>query len=135
MSAPVNAGPRIVMVASGVWLALAGIACLFAPAETGAALGGDGIDALFVELLGALFIASAAANWTARGSMIGGIYARPLSVGNFFHFVIGATVLSKKISAENFSLLYVLVTMVYLVFAIAFALLLFGYFGRKEGSK
>jgi len=135
MSAPVNASTRVLMVVSSVWLALAGIACLFAPAEMGAALGGDSVDALFVELLGALFIASAAANWTARGSMIGGVYARPLSVGNFFHFVIGATVLSKKLSAENFGLLYVLVTMVYLIFAVAFALLLFGYFGRDERSK
>jgi hypothetical protein len=42
------------------------------------------------------------------------------------------TVLSKSMSAENFSLLYILVTMVYLVFAGVFALLLFGYFGREE---
>jgi len=135
MAAPGNASTRIIMVASGIWLGVAGIACLFAPAETGAALGGGSVDALFVEWLGALFIASAAANWTARGSMIGGIYARPLSIGNFFHFVIGATVLSKKISAENFSPLYVIVTMVYLIFAVAFALILFGYFRYDERSK
>lgn len=115
------------MVASSVCLWAAGIACLFAPTETAAVLGRPGADSLLVQLLGALYVASGSANWTARGSMMGGIYARPLSVANFFHFVVGAIVLVKEFApAGSLNAAYVLVTAGYLAFAVVFALILYG---------
>jgi hypothetical protein len=78
------------------------------------------------QIVGALYLAFAAANWTARGSMIGGIYARPLAVANFVHFVIGATVLAKGISTSRLNAVYLAVTLGYLAFAIMFILVLYG---------
>jgi hypothetical protein len=117
---------RFVMIASGATLGVAGVACLFAPVETLSLLGFPGADATTGQILGATYLGLAAANWTARGSMIGVIYARPLSLGNFVHFLIGAIVLAKGISIDFLSLAYAGAAFVYLVFAILFGLLVFG---------
>ena len=126
---------RFVMVASSTCLATGGAACLFAPAELLSVLGMASGSPMVVQLLGALYLASAASNWTARGSMIGGIYARPLSVANFMHFVIGAAVLAKGLEPENLNLAYVLIVLIYLVFAVVFMLMLFGRHGRTIRSE
>ena len=34
-------------------------------------------------------------NWMAKTVLIGGIYARPLAIGNFTHFLVGALALLK----------------------------------------
>lgn len=123
---------RFIMIGSSVCLAIAGIGCLFLPNETLSLLGVPGNSDIVVQVLGALYLGFAAANWIARGSMIGGIYARPISAANFFHFVIGASVLAKQIATETLTPAYLSVTLVYLVFAIGFALLLFGRIGGAK---
>jgi hypothetical protein len=123
---------RFIMVASSVCLAIAGITCLFLPSETMALLGMPANNYLIVQILGALYLGFAAANWTARGSMIGGIYARPISVANFFHFIVGASILAKEISNGYLNAAYIAVTLAYLVFAILFTLLLFGRIERAK---
>ena len=114
------------MVASSIALGLAGIALLFAPLETLAVLGLGESTEVTGQVLASLYLAFAAANWTARGSMIGGIYARPLSVANFFHFVVGGTVLVKGIAASTLNVFYISVALVYLVFAVLFLSVLYG---------
>ena len=126
---------RFVMVASGVALGVAGGACLFVPTEALSLLGFRGVDAITGQMLGAAYLGLAAANWTARGSMIGGIYARPLSLANFVHFLIGAIVLARGISIDSLNLAYAGVALVYLVFAILFGLLLFGRLERVRSGQ
>jgi hypothetical protein len=43
----------------------------------------------FVQILGALYLGFAIANWTAKDSVIGGIYGRALALGNLVHFLVG----------------------------------------------
>jgi len=117
---------RVIMMASSGALFVAGVALLFAPDETLRALGLAEGSAVTGQVLGALYLGAAAANWVARGSMIGGIYARPLTVANFVHFVIGATVLARGIAGATLNVGYVCVTLGYLVFAILFVSMLFG---------
>jgi hypothetical protein len=47
----------------------------------------DGAADMFIQLLAALFIGFAIMNWMNRGVIMGGIYARPLAMGNFSHFL------------------------------------------------
>jgi len=84
---------RITMVVSSLVLGIAGAGLLFAPLEALSTLGFEQTNELTGQLLGALYLAFAAANWTARGGMVGGVYARPLSIANFVHFLVGAIVL------------------------------------------
>jgi len=122
---------RIVMVGSSIVLGVAGVILLFVPLETLAILGFTDANELTGQLLGSLYLGFAAANWTARGSMIGGIYARPLSIANFVHFVVGGTVLAKGISAATFNAGYISLVLVYLAFAVLFILVLYGRLQRS----
>lgn len=114
------------MVASSLCLAFAGLVCLFVPSQLPSLLGLTNSSPVLVQVSAALYLGFAGANWTARGSMIGGIYARPLSVANFFHFFVGGTVLVTADLDSPMTVAYVAVVIVYLLFAILFADLLFG---------
>jgi hypothetical protein len=120
------------MAGSSVALLIAGVACLFAPIETLSAVGIPNPNEVTGQLLGTVYVAFAAANWTARGSMIGGIYARPLSVANFLHFVVGGVVLAKGLSGSTLNVGYLSVTLGYLALAICFILVLNGRLLRHE---
>lgn len=117
---------RLLMVTSSAVLAIGGIAAIFAPAELLSSIGlSDIAPPVLVQLLGALYFAFAITNWTAKDNAIGGIYSRPLSLGNFSHFAIGTLVLVRPVVAlPRVPLLLAFV--VYAVFALLFGALLFG---------
>ena len=117
---------RVLMVVSAVVMGIAGIAAIFAPAELLTSLGlADVAPPLLVQLLGSLYFAFAIANWTAKDNPIGGIYSRPLSLGNFTHFFVGAVALMRPaLRLPQWPL--VTTTAIYVLFAIAFGALLFG---------
>lgn len=72
-------------------MAILGISLEFAPHEIlnyFEVSSAGSITALFVQLTGALYLGFAMMNWMAKAVLIGGIYARPLAVGNFSHFLI-----------------------------------------------
>jgi hypothetical protein len=118
---------RILLIASSVALGAAGIAASFAPVEILKALGDSspGAAAILVQLLGALFMASAMTNWTAKGAPIGGIYSRPISLGNLVHFTMGALALAKSGAIHSPGVVLPAVLGAYSLFAAGFALLVF----------
>lgn len=118
------------MVASSACLAVSGILCLFLPDEVLSWLGTTGGGALSVQLLGGLYLGAAAANWSARGAMIGGIYARPLSLGNFVHFLTGTLAVVGQLQGGTAGARVVALAAVYALFFILFALLLYGKLGQ-----
>jgi hypothetical protein len=84
------------MSSSAVFLGLIGIAANFLPAELLALLGIDEPRLeVFVQIGGGAYLGFAFLNWTARGILIGGIYARPVALGNFLHFIVAAIALAK----------------------------------------
>ena len=76
-------------------MALAGLFCSFLPEESLVLLGSepDTPTIILVQVTGALYMGFAMLNWMARSSVIGGIYGRPLSMGNFLHFAVVAALL------------------------------------------
>ena len=126
---------RILMTAASVVLALAGILTLFIPDNLLALLGlpAAGPMPVIVQLLGSLYFSLAILDWTAKDSRIGGIYSRPISLGNFAHFFVGALLLVKfQLSDASHGILWV-VLILYAVFAALFAWLLFGSSGIAKG--
>ena len=88
---------RALMSISAVFMALLGLGTLFAPAEV---LGmhdtpPDNATMLLIQMMGALYLGFAILNWTARGVLIGGIYSRPVALGNFWHFLVVSLLLIK----------------------------------------
>src|SRR5687768_3275785 len=105
----------------------AGIAGTFAPAEIAAALslGSSSGTALLIQLFAGLLFAFAMVNWTARRSLMGGIYNRPIAIGNLTHFVIGSLALARAVAAGERQMATGVATTVYVVFAVGFAVALF----------
>ncbi len=111
---------RILLTASAVVLAIAGGACLFAPDEIIRTMHAGGLP-IVVQLLGALLFAFAMVNWTAKDSLIGGIYNRPVAIGNLTHFTIGAISIVKLVIAGSLPQAAWMIAVVYVLFAAAFA--------------
>ena len=112
---------------SAIVLGTLGIAASFAPQELLAAVGivpAGGVPVL-MQLFGAALFAFALVNWTARGSLLGGIYNRPVAIGNMTHFVVGGLALTKAVIAGERHLAAVTLAVVYAVFAIGFAAVFF----------
>ena len=121
-------GTRLFMTLSSVFLALLGVLLTFAPQEilSALALPLAPLMVLILQLGGALYLGSAFTNWTARGAIIGGIYARPLSLGNLVHFVSGTLTIGKVTWGIGFQPALVALLFGYAVFAAGFAYLVFG---------
>src|SRR5713226_2230428 len=75
---------KLLMTTSAAVTAVIGVALAFAPAEILAYSGSAPNPALSVllQVAGAAFLGFAILDWMARASVIGGIYNRPLALGN-----------------------------------------------------
>lgn len=82
------------MVSAAVMLGL-GLAMTFAPRELLAYTGSAAtpLGTLVVQVAGGLYLGFAMLNWMAKENLIGGIYGRPVALGNFLHFFIVAAAL------------------------------------------
>lgn len=118
---------KLVMASSAIVLGIMGLACTFLPLElTKFSTIGSQDSILLIQMAGALFFGFALVNWTAKGALIGGIYNKPISLGNFAHFAIGAITLIKACSGmEKPSILLLTLTLVYATFAVVFGLINF----------
>ncbi|WP_242923693.1 hypothetical protein [Pontibacter liquoris] len=114
---------KLLMSVSAVVLGVTGLCLSFFPEEISNHLGMTGASAILLQVLGALYFGFAILNWTAKANLIGGIYSKPVAVGNLAHFMIAALALIKLTVKDAGSLPYLWVaTLIYVVFA-----LLFGY--------
>lgn len=124
---------KVIMISSCIFLGALGITFTFIPDEIISSLNGtpNPISTLSLQLLGALYLGFAMLNWMAKGSLIGGIYNRPIAIGNFMHFAVGSLALIKIISKIHVhSEIVISLTAVYSIFAI-----LFGYVFRTNPSR
>jgi hypothetical protein len=120
---------KVLMVASSLTLGLAGIAASFAPSELLRAVGSPAVEPLpvLIQLLGGTYLGFAMTNWTAKDNIIGGIYSRPVSLGNSVLFLTGALALAKQQFSNGFRLPLAAALIVYTIFAIWFMWLVFGH--------
>lgn len=127
---------KIWMTSSAFLFGLAGVFALFAP-DVVLSVGGAvalGTTSVLVQLMGALYFSFALMNWTAKDSLIGGIYARPVSLANFAHFFAGALVLLRYQLSNEINLGILAALLVYTVFAVFFYWLVFRSTGITVGK-
>lgn len=114
---------KIVMTSSAILLAGIGILFSFLPNEILDYLKVESntITMLFLNLLSALYLGFGILNWMAKGTIIGGIYNKPIAIGNLMHFGVGAIALVKVVSnIQTHKELIISLTVVYAIFAILF---------------
>lgn len=118
---------KVLMMVSALTMGIAGIVLSFLPHELLNYLSsttGTILDPLILQILGALYFAFAMVNWTAKANLIGGIYARPIAIGNLTHFTIAALALIKGYFS-NHEMVILTLSVIYTVFAILFAIVFF----------
>lgn len=80
---------------------------------------------VMVQVLGALYLGFAGLNWMARENLIGGIYSRPVAIGNLMHFLV-AGIAMVRFAARHPDLQAVWpLAVIYVVFAVSFGIILF----------
>lgn len=117
---------NVLMISSAIFLAILGLATSFAPDKVLGLHGTvpDGPTLLLIEMMGALYLGFALLNYTARNVIIGGIYARPLALGNFLHFAMVTVMLARE-AIDHMVIQLASSSFVFGVFAVWFGLVLF----------
>jgi len=112
------------MTSSALFLGVLGILISFFPNEIVDYLNieSNTITILFLKIMSGLYLGFSILNWMAKGTLIGGIYNKPIAIGNLMHFGVGTIALVKVVSSlETHSEIIISLTVIYAVFAMLFA--------------
>ena len=92
---------KLLMIVSAMVMAALGLTASFVPREILIAIGSrpEALEVLLVQITGALYLGFAMLNWMARGTLMGGIYGRPVAFGNFMHFMVVALAMLKALTS------------------------------------
>jgi hypothetical protein len=122
------------MSLSAIVMGITGIILTFFPQEFASFFNMADSNIILLQVLGGLYFGFAMLNWAAKANLTGGIYSKPVTIGNFSHFVIGGLALL-KFGTRNTTNPYIWVaTILYLVFAILFGIVFFTSPGMKSKS-
>lgn len=116
------------MTASAVIMGVVGLLFIFIPAEIAHYfnLTPSNINILVLQTLGALYFSFAVLNWMGKANLIGGIYGKPVSMGNFAHFFIVSITIIKFVFSHQTSIILWVTAFIYIIFAILFGTVAFG---------
>jgi hypothetical protein len=118
---------RLILTLSALILFAVGAAALFAADELARLFdaGSSKGLALAIQLAGCGLLGFAALNWMSRGIRIGGIYARPIGIGNLLLFTTTSLTVGKAALAGTLPIVVTAVGVILALLAIAFAWLVF----------
>ncbi len=118
---------KFLMVVSALFVFCLGVVLTFGPGEVVQRAGGVHAPLLIAlaQACGALYLGFGILNWMAKDNLIGGIYSRPVAMGNFLHFFAMAMALIKSFSVLPHSAGVVTLTVLYVSLAGAFGIALF----------
>ena len=118
---------RILMTLAAAFMSVGGIAATFFTREVLAIhhTTADRGSMLVVQMAGALYLGFAIMNWMSRGNLMGGIYSRPIALGNFVYFMNMALAIG-RIAADDPRPSSVVAAIIHGLFAAAFASVVFG---------
>jgi len=114
---------KTLMIISAIFLAVNGFVFSFFPNEISVLLTNDDnhIFTLILQILGALYLGFSYINWMSKNSLIGGIYNKPLLIGNFLHFLTASMALIKLVfKFENNLQLILSYIIIYCLFTLFF---------------
>lgn len=111
----------LLMISAGI-MTIVGVLFIFIPESilTNVEISPSGMEILFLQISGVLYLSLAVTNWMARGASIGGIYGKAISLGNFFHFIMGSLLTLKYVFTHHASLELWIGTVIYAILAILF---------------
>ena len=119
---------KTLMIISAIFLAVNGFGLSFFPNEISLLLTNDDnhIFILILQILGALYLGFSYVNWMSKNSLIGGIYNKPLLIGNTLHFLTASIAMIKLVfKFENNLQLIIPHTIIYFLFTLFFGYVFF----------
>ncbi len=122
---------RILLSSSALFLLALGLIATFAPETLTGPTAAGSMSTLAVEVAGALYLGFAILNWMAKDNAIGGIYSRPVAMGNLLHCFAVTMTLLRLIKAGDHQPAFLVVSVVYVAFTVGFGFLVFG---KSPGS-
>ena len=119
---------KTLMIISAIFLAVNGFGFTFFPNEIAGLLINDDnyIFILILQILGALYLGFSILNWMSKASLIGGIYNKPILIGNLLHFFTASMALIKlAFKVETNLQLIFSYTVIYSLFTLFFGYVFF----------
>ena len=119
---------KTLMIISAIFLAVNGVGFNFFPNEISVLLTNDDnhFSILILQILGALYLGFSYINWMSKNSLIGGIYNKPLLIGNTLHFLTASMAMIKLVfKFENNLQLILPYTTIYCLFTLFFGYVFF----------
>lgn len=115
------------MICSSAFTLSLGLLTTFAPQELLAYIGSkpQPLLILIIQATGALYLGFSVLNWMAKESLIGGIYSRPVALGNLLHFFLVAIMLLKTLAGGQRKPVVLVAAFLYVIFAAWFGLVFF----------
>ncbi|GAB5524522.1 MAG: hypothetical protein Roseis2KO_23940 [Roseivirga sp.] len=117
------------MLSSASFSGILGVAFTFFPQEVLAQFGeaSSPMTTLALQILGAFYVGLALMNYTGKKAILGGIYNRPLQMGNTVYCSIAAITLMKYMAGQSFIIApaIMVVSLTYILLAASFLKLLF----------
>lgn len=114
---------KTIMITSGFLNGILGIVLTFLPQEIGGWLGmtsQTGAEILALQLLGGALFGFGMLNYMGRNAILGGIYGKPIILGNMvFHFIAALELIKYMFEADHYGFLLV-AAMLYAFLAAAF---------------
>ena len=88
---------KVLMTISSIILGVFGLSLIFGAEEISNIIvaSDNQVILLVFQILGATYFGFAMLNWMTKHNLIGGIYSKPLVIGNLVHFLVGSFALVK----------------------------------------
>ena len=113
------------LTSSAVMMGLLGLIGTFIPKEISKILEIDPspITLILLQIIGGLYLGFAMLNWFTRSARIGGIYNKPVVLGNLIHYIVVFFALIRQLAEQSHSI-FVILALVYFGFAVWFTLVM-----------
>lgn len=119
---------RAILTASALILIVLGTIGLFGADELAhSLLGGAGAGEAVIQVAAGGLLGFAVVNWMSRGNRIGGIYMRPLALGNLLLFTVAGLSVGKALRSGELPAVTIAPALAFCGLALAFGWLAFGH--------
>jgi hypothetical protein len=124
-----NKQSKYILTTSAVIYLLFGLGISFLPEETGRIFGTAsqyGVDLLLMKVIGALFFGIGVINFMSRKTIVGGIYGRPITLGNaMLSMIIASQFLKFNYYQDGVGAHFWLVAVIFSTLSLSFIYLFF----------
>ncbi len=118
---------KFLLGSCAIYLGISGLGLSFIPEEILEYFNhnSNNTSILFLQILGSLYLGFGILNCMTKNNLLGGIYGRPLVIGNLDHFLVSSLALLKMVEKMNLQYEIIILTIIYSSFTLCFGYIFF----------